>query len=253
MSDFLNIGNKVFLITGAGSGIGQAIAQLSYKHGAKVIILDKNQEGLEETAKDFVDNRFCSITADLTDFDKLEDIVKIGVDKVGKISGFCHSAGFEYTLPIKSMTAKHYQDLFNINTISCFELAKIISKKKYIDIAGASFVFIASIMGIVSRPGLAGYSASKGALIAGARSFAIELAKKNIRVNTVSPGTILTNLIEKAFQNMDPSQKEKRLIDYPFGFGKPEDIANAVMFLFSDSSRWITGTNIVIDGVYTAK
>lgn len=251
--NYIDLSDKSYLISGAGSGIGRAVAQMCNMLGAKVLLLDKDQLGLIETSKTMNENSYFLSSLDLTNFDSIQEAVSIGVDKLGKLNGFCHCAGFEYTLPIKSMKPKHYQELFNINTIAGFELARILSKKKYRQGDSTSFVFIASIMGIVSRPGLTGYSASKGALISGARSIALELANKKIRVNTISPGTIMTNLIVKAFENMPPEQREKRLSQYPLGFGTPDDVANAVVFLFSERSRWITGTNIVVDGVYTAK
>jgi NAD(P)-dependent dehydrogenase (short-subunit alcohol dehydrogenase family) len=253
MKPFLDFAEKAFVITGAGSGIGKEIALLCYENGAKLLLLDKNEAGLLETAKQMVSERYMLSAFDLTEYEKIEEEVASAIDKLGLFSGFCHSAGFEYTLPIKSMSPKHYQDLFNVNTIAAFELARILSKKKYAALEGASFVFIASIMGLVGRPGLTGYSATKGALISGAKSMALELAAKNIRVNCVSPGTVRTELIERMLQNLEPEQREKRLGDFPLGIGCPNDVANLVAFLLSDRSKWITGTNIAIDGGYTAK
>jgi len=253
MNSFLDFSGKTFVITGAGSGIGREIARICYEYGAKLLMMDKNEAGLLETARQMEPERYLLSAFDLTNYDKIEVEVASATEKLGLFSGFCHSAGFEYTLPIKSMSPKHYQDLFNVNTIAAFELARILSKKKFAAAEGASFVFIASIMGLVGRPGLTGYSASKGALISGAKSMALELAAKNIRVNCVSPGTVRTELIEKMLQNLEPEQKEKRLGDFPLGIGSPGDVASLVAFLLSDRSKWITGTNIVIDGGYTAK
>lgn len=253
MIPFLDFSDKAFVITGSGSGIGRAIARLCYEFGAKLLLMDKNEAGLMETARDMEAGRYQLSAFDLTDYDKIEAEIAPAIENLGLFSGFCHSAGFEYTLPIKSMSPRHYQDLFNLNTIAAFELARILSKKKYAAAEGASFVFIASIMGMVGRPGLTGYSASKGALISGAKSMALELAAKHIRVNCVSPGTVRTDLIEKMLQNLEPEQREKRLGDFPLGIGTPPDVANLVAFLLSDKSKWITGTNIAIDGGYTAK
>ena len=253
LTNYLDLSNKVFLITGAGSGMGYATAILCNDFGAKLILLDKDKDGLLETAAQLKNGSYLCYELDLTNYEEIEPVIASGVNELGSINGFCHCAGFEYTLPIKSMGIHHYQELFAINTIAGFELARIISKKKYLSEQGASFVFIASIMGVVGRPGLTGYSASKGALIAGAKSMALELAAKKIRVNCISPGTVMTELIKKMLDNLEPEQREKRLSDFPLGIGEPNDVANLVAFLFSDRSRWITGTNIIIDGGYTAK
>jgi len=250
---FLDLTDRVFVITGAGSGIGRETARLCNDLGAKLILLDKNEAGLEQTRDGMESGKCLCITLDLTSYDTIEEAVRKGVEHFGPLSGFCHCAGFEYTLPIRSMTPRHYQELFAVNTIAGFEMARVCSKKKFCSEAGASFVFIASIMGVVGRPGLTGYSASKGALIAGMRSLALELANKKIRVNTVSPGTVMTDLIRKMLDNLEPEQRDKRLGDFPLGIGEPADVANCVAFLFSPRSRWITGSNIIIDGGYTAR
>lgn len=253
MNTFIDFRDKSFVITGAGSGIGRAIAKLSYENGANLVLIDKNKLGLDETTNGMDTDRYYTNVFDLTHYEEMEAVLAEASDKLGSYSGLCHCAGFEYTLPIKSMTPKHYMELFSVNTIAAFELSRIISKKKYLSDTGASFVFIASVMGLVGRPGLTGYSASKGALISGAKSMALELAAKKIRVNCVSPGTVRTDLIEKMLQNLEPEQREKRLSDFPLGIGAPEDVASLVVFLLSERSRWITGTNITIDGGYTAK
>ena len=253
MENFIDLSNKTYIITGASSGIGRAVAQLANNFGAKLLLLARNKDAILETAKNMDSNTYICESIELTDFDNIETVIDRAKEKIGKFNGFCHCAGIEQTLPIRSMNPKNYQNLFNINTIAGFELARICSKKAYLSDDGSSFVFIASIMGVVGRPGLTGYSASKGALISGVHSMALELAPKHIRVNLVSPGTVMTKMIENALTNMEEEQRNKRLNEYPLGFGTAEDIANIVIFLLSDKSKWITGSNIIIDGGYTAK
>ena len=250
---FLDLTEKVYLVTGASSGIGRAISRVCYKLGCNLIIMGRNTEKLEETAEGMDEKRVRKISLDLLKFDQIEKSIKEVINDIGKVDGFCHSAGYEKTLPFSVIKPSQYIELFSVNSVAGFELAKILSKKKYCADSGSSFVFISSITGIVSRPGLAAYSASKGAIISAVRAMAIELAKKNIRVNSISPGTVMTPLIEDFIGKLDFEQKEKRLSEYPLGLGKPDDIANLVAFLFSERSRWITGTNIVVDGGYTAK
>ena len=253
MKKFIEFSDKTFVITGAGSGLGKEIAKLCYEFGAKLLLIGRDLQKLEVTATEMQADRYCLRAFDLTDFANLESIIANAQTELGSFSGFCHSAGLEYTLPLRTMSPKHYQDLFNINTIAGFELARVLSKKKYMNESGSSFVFIASIMGLVGRPGLIGYSASKGALIAASKSMALELANKRIRVNCISPGTVRTEMIEKMLESLEPEQRERRMGDFPLGIGKPCDVANLTAFLLSERSRWITGTNITIDGGYTAR
>jgi NAD(P)-dependent dehydrogenase (short-subunit alcohol dehydrogenase family) len=250
---FMDLSDKVIVVSGAGSGIGRQVAILCSELGAKLVLLGRTESKLKETAKLLKGSECLCYALDLTKYDGIEPVISDAVSKLGKISGFCHSAGIEYTLPLKSTGVKHYQELFAINVIAAFELSRIISKKVYVSESGASLVFIASIMGMVGRPGLTGYSASKGALIAGAKSMALELAAKNIRVNCISPGTVRTELIDKMLENLEPEQREKRLGDFPLGIGKPADVAGLAAFMLSDTCRWVTGTNAIIDGGYTAR
>ena len=253
MRQFIELAGRTYAITGAGSGIGRVIALKCAEYGARLLLLDKNRDGLAKTSE-LINQPSCIMeTIDLTKFEEIESAIQEAVSQLGSFNGLCHCAGIEYTLPIQSMTPQHYLDLFAINTIAGFELGRVIAKKKYRKETEMSFVYIASIMGVVGRPGLTGYSASKGAIISGVRSMALELASKNIRVNSVSPGTIMTEMIRKMLDNLEPEQREKRLGDFPLGIGKPEDVADLVVFLLSERSRWITGSNIIIDGGYTAK
>ena len=252
-NNFIDLSGSTYLITGASSGIGRAISKMCYQLGANLILLGRDSNKLAETTQNMDSAKYRTVTCDLMELDKIESMVKNELLKFGKINGFCHSAGYEITLPLKAMKAEAYIDILTVNSIAGFELAKVLSKKKYCNEDGASFVYISSITGIVSRPGLTAYSASKGAVISAVKSMALELAPKRIRVNSISPGTVLTPLIKDFINRLEPDKRIQRLSEYPLGLGNPEDIANMVVFLLSERSKWITGTNIVIDGGYTAK
>ncbi|NQS88303.1 SDR family oxidoreductase [Patescibacteria group bacterium] len=250
MSD---LNGKNIIITGASSGIGRQCAITVSKLGANVILIARNKERLEKTYNQLKKGNHFYFSQDITKYDKLEEIVRTSVEKLGKISGFIHSAGIEMTLPLRIMKSSYYQRMFAINVISGFELARIISKRKYINQNGASFVFIASVMGILGQIGKVCYCSSKGALISGVKAIALELAPKQIRVNCVLPGMVETEMAKKMFQKL-PKESKKSIVNmHPLGLGTSEDIANACAFLVSDVAKWITGTNLIVDGGYSAE
>ena len=253
MNSIFSLKNKNILITGASSGIGRQCAITFSQLGANVILIARNKERLKDTFNKLEKGNHLIISQDITEYDKLEQIIKYSVEKVGRISGFVHSAGIEMTLPLRSMRPSYYEKMFSVNVIAGFELTRIISKKKYLGENGASFVFISSIMGIVGNPALIGYSASKGALISAIKSMALEFISKNIRVNCISPGHVETEMASKLFKKISEESKKSIIDMHPLGLGKPEDIANACAFLISDASRWITGTNLIVDGGYSAR
>ncbi len=253
MDYIFNLKNKNIVINGASSGIGRQCAITFSKLGANVILIARNKERLQETYDRLNKGNHLIIPQDITEYDKLEEVINTAVHKAGKISGFVHSAGIEMTLPLRSMNPSYYEEMFAINVISGFELARIISRKEYLDENGGSFVFISSIMGIIGNAALVGYSASKGALISAVRSMAIELARKNIKVNSISPGYIKTEMTKKMFNYISEESKKQIINMHPLGLGGLEDIANACAFLLCDAARWITGTNLIVDGGYSAR
>lgn len=253
MHSIFNLSNKNIIVTGASSGIGRQCAITFSQLGANIILIARNRKRLEETFNRLNKGNHLYISQDIIEYDKLENAINTVTEKIGKISGFVHSAGTEMTLPLKSMTSSYYENMFAINVISGFELARIISKKKYLDENGASFVFISSVMGMLGQAGKIGYCSSKGALISGAKAMALEIASKHIRVNCIISGVVETEMSNKMFESL-PKESKKSVIDmHPLGLGKPNDIAYACAYLLSDAARWITGTNLIIDGGYSAR
>lgn len=253
MNSIFSLKNKNLLITGASSGIGRQCAITFSQLGANIILIARNKERLKDTFNKLEKGNHLIISQNITEYNKLEEIVNTSVEKIGKISGFVHSAGIEITLPLRNMQPSYYEKMFSVNVIAGFELAKIISKKKYLDKNGTSFVFISSVMGILGQAGKIGYCSSKGALISGSKAMALELVKKNIRVNCILPGVVKTEMSNKMFENL-PEESKKSIVNmHPLGLGKPEDIASACAFLLSDAARWITGTNLIVDGGYSVR
>ncbi len=253
MDKLFNLDNKNIMITGASSGIGKQCAITFSQFGANIILVARNKERLEQTFNKLNKGNHIFIVQDITEYDKLEEIINISVGKIGRISGFVHSAGADKLLPFKLIEPATYEEMFATNTISGFEIARIISKKKYMNSEGASFVFISSIMGILGQIGKIAYCSSKGAVVSGIKAMALELASKKIRVNSILPAVVETEMSKQVLGNLSGESREEILNMHPLGLGKPDDIAYACAFLLSDTSRWITGTNLIVDGGYSAK
>ena len=248
-----SLSNKTILITGASSGIGRSCAVQCSKMGASLLLMGRNVDELNRTVSELQPGT--KVEMIVADFSKMIDLELLIAEKIltiGKIAGFIHCAGVEKTLPLKKQTSEVFQSIFDINVLAGFELAKIISLKKY-KAEKASFVFIASVAGMVGESGKTIYSASKGAVISGARSMSMELARSDIRVNSISPAMVKTPILEKMFDGIGEEASQNIIKKHPLGIGEPEDVANACVFLLSDAAKWITGTNLVIDGGYTAQ
>ena len=224
MNSVFSLTNKNIIITGASSGIGRQCAITFSQFGTNVILVARNKGRLKDAFDKLNKGNHIFISQDITEYDKLEEIISTAVEKIGKISGLVHSAGMEMTLPLRSMNSSYYGEMFAINLISGFELARIISKKKYFDDRGASFIFISSVMGILGQVGKVGYCSSKGAFLPGAKAMALELAKKNIRVNCILPGVVETEMLNKMFQGLSEESKKEMIDMHPLGLGIPEDI-----------------------------
>jgi NAD(P)-dependent dehydrogenase (short-subunit alcohol dehydrogenase family) len=249
-----SLNNKHILITGASSGIGRQCAISCSQQGARITLVARNKERLQETQRLLPGEGHYSISQDISILESVEQVVKESVLKNGKIDGFIHAAGIEKTLPLKMHKKEVFFDLFTINTLSAFEFARNVTQKKYVSPYSCSIVFISSVMGIRGNGGLVGYSSTKGALIAGTKSLAIELGKKNIRVNSISPGHINNTAMSNSKEQSLPKAAIQEINDaHILGTGEVSDVANACIFLLSEASKWITGTNLIVDGGYSAK
>ena len=238
---------KNILVTGASSGIGSTIAMECSKMGANVIITGRNNERLQETFHQLFPNEghLCKV-ADLSIKEELDALV----DSLPKLDGVVHCAAMLKKLPLKFINEKAWQETMETNLIAPAILSQRLVKKNKINDSG-SVVFISSIAASVASFGNISYMASKGAINSLSRGMALELATKGIRVNTIQPALIKTNLTDKALSEEDLNNY---LAKFPLGrFGKPEEVAYGVIYLLSDASVWITGTSITIDGGVTLR
>ncbi|MBU0574115.1 MAG: SDR family oxidoreductase [Candidatus Margulisbacteria bacterium] len=231
-----------YLVTGASSGIGRAIASKIIELGGSVIAVARREEKLNELG---AVSEVIDLSAKVDDLSSwMLDLAK----KHGKIKGLALSAGVQETVPLRATNLSKARQLFELNYFANLALAKGFCDKRVNAGRGSSMVFISSNAAISGMPGLVNYSASKGALDAAVRAMAAELARDGIRVNSVLPGFVRTEMTEKWGSMNGPTYFEEMDKKYPLGIGRPEQLSGVACFLLSDSAGWITGQNIVVDG-----
>ena len=248
MKNPFSVEGKTVLITGAASGIGRATALQCAEMGAKVILLDLNEDGLNATKNDIPEGCAESYTLNLTDYDALCETVS----KFPKLDGVASNAGIFYSMMAKLSDKKDMEKIFTINTFSHIYLIQQLMEQKKLN-KGASIVFTSSMSGVFcGAVGGSLYGATKSALAGYAKALAIELAPRGIRVNTIHPGMINTPLIHSAALSQDVLDEDKK--NYPLGrYGEPEEVAYSIVYLLSDATKWMTGTQLLIDGGFSVK
>ncbi|MBL4605172.1 MAG: SDR family oxidoreductase [Flavobacteriaceae bacterium] len=241
-TDF-HLHNKTILVTGATGGIGSAIALGIAKMGATVIVTGRNIEKLTSLVTSLEGEHHKMIVSDLVD----ETSRKLLVSELTQLDGIVHASGMVFPYPIKYLNQKKIDETLTINyEAPVLLMSEITSQRKLNN--NASIVFLSSISGQHPHKGGAIYAGSKAALEAFSKVLSLELQHKKIRSNCISPAMVKTAMYEIAEQNMSKEEMDNHIKQYPLGVGYPEDVSNAVVFLLSKASRWITGQNIILDG-----
>jgi NAD(P)-dependent dehydrogenase (short-subunit alcohol dehydrogenase family) len=222
--------------------------------GAKVLLIGRQIEELEKT-KNLLSHPELSaiLVLDLTQFEEVTAKIKESIVLFGSVDGVIHAAGISTTLPFRNVSVEKMNCFFQVNVAAALYLTQVLIKPGNVNSKGASVVFLTSVMSQVGESAKVLYSMTKGALLAASRSLAIELAPKKIRVNCVAPGVVDTPMSQKAYYSQNEELKEHIKSLHPLGLGLPEDVANACVFLLSDAGRWVTGTQLMVDGGYTAR
>ena len=248
------LSGKTIVVSGASSGIGRSICSIASKLNARLIMIGRDEEKLQGTLKGMSGEGHRYIVQDMIELNALNEKLTNLFDELScQIDGFVHSAGKEMTKPFSMTEAQDFRDLFELNLITGLEIVRLITKRKYLSANGASYVFISSLMGRLGSVGISPYCASKSAISATVKSLALEYARRKCRFNSVMPGYVDTALLQKSFKMMSQGQIETIYNAHPLGIGTPQDVANLVVYLLSDCSKWMTGQNIIIDGGYSAK
>jgi NAD(P)-dependent dehydrogenase (short-subunit alcohol dehydrogenase family) len=234
--------NKQILVSGASSGIGRAIAVECSKMGATLILTGRNVAELEKTRVSLTGEGHISIPADLNSETDLEFLVS----QLPRLDGFVSNAGINRRMLCRYIKKNEMDLIVKTNLTSPILLTKKLLVLKKINFA-ASVVFISSIAAFHSSIGDSVYSATKGGISSYSKVLALELASSDIRVNTIQPGMIRTSLLENGpLSAEDYARDEKK---YPLSrYGSAEEVAYAAVYLLSDATKWVTGTDLVIDG-----
>ncbi len=234
---------KVILVTGASSGIGRATAIECSRMGAKLVITARNEERLKETLSLLEGEGHQYIVADLSNEEEINQLVL----EIPTVNGLVNNAGLSVVKLLPFIKTEDLIKIFKLNLEAPILLtSKIVKKKKIAN--SSSIVFISSIGKTLPSPGNSMYSATKGGLSAFMKNAALDLAGKKIRCNAILPGMVNTPFIF-IMNNYTEEQLEIDRKLYPLKrYGDPEEVAHAIIFLLSDASAWITGTEIVIDG-----
>ncbi|MDS7926946.1 glucose 1-dehydrogenase [Acinetobacter sp. V115_6] len=239
--------NKVCIITGAASGMGESEAITFAQQGAKLIIADMNLEQANQVAEKIInaDGEAFAFQVDVTQFDQLKQLVEFTLEKFGRIDVLLNNAGIfdKYTNSLDT-TEELWDTMFAINVKAVFNLSNLVLPKM-IEQGSGAIINIASIAGLVAQMGGASYTASKHAVIGYTKHLAAVYAKHGIKINAICPGTIRTPMTAKMLENRPT---DKIPLDR---FGEASEVAELAIFLASDEARFMNGSCITIDGGYT--
>lgn len=241
-----SLDGKTILVTGASSGIGKATAIECSKIGANVVVTGRNEPRLQQTYDLLEGDGHVMIVADLTN----EESLAVLVDQCPSIDGLVNNAGSTIMLPTQFISRDKLMQVLEVNTIAPILLTQQLLKKKKLR-KNASIVVTDSISGVkIASPGNVLYSTSKSAINGFVKNAALDLAGKNIRVNAVCPGMIATHILDCG--SISDEDVEADMKKYPLKrYGKPEEVAYAIIYLLSDASSFTTGASLVIDGGLT--
>lgn len=243
------LAGRRIVVAGASSGLGRAAAIVLANAGAELTLLGRNEARLREVAEATGGQAWRQV--DLSD-DNAADAVIRDIAKDAPIDGIFHSAGTSLVAPMRMTKTAQIDDLFGAAVYGALGVARAASRRGVLR-DGASLVFMSSVSSLRGRRGMVAYSSAKAATSGLVRALAVELAERRIRVNSIAAGAIETEM-HHDFANSVSEEMVRNYRDlHPLGFGRAQDIADAVLFLLSDASRWITGVDLSVDGGYAAK
>ena len=242
MTNPFSLEGKTILVTGASSNIGRQIAVKCSEMGAKVIATARNEERLKETLGKMTGEGHQIVQSDFSDVEQIPALV----GQLPELDGIVMCAAVFRTTPIRNNRRKYTEEMFKTNTFANIDLVQLLLKNRKIK-DGGSILFISSVAAYRPYAGNALYSATKGAINSFCQVLAIEQSNRKIRANCVSPGIIQSDMEVKDWA-VTQEELDKEEARFPLGFGHTEDIAYAAVYMMSDASKWVTGTNMIVDG-----
>ena len=246
----MKVKDKVVIVTGAGSGIGRATAKHFAKFGAIVVVSDINLEKAQKVTDEIVTNfgKALPISADVSDFEDVEHLIEHTVAVYGKLDVIVNNAGIgPNLLRTHESDLKDWENVIAVNQTGVYYCMKV-ALNQFLEQGYGNIVNVASLAGLKASPNNISYSASKFAVVGMTKSAAMEYAKKNIRINAVCPGYTESALLKKLI-NAKPEMDAILKSIIPMNrYGKANEIADAIVWLASDNTKFITGQTITLDG-----
>jgi NAD(P)-dependent dehydrogenase (short-subunit alcohol dehydrogenase family) len=253
----MRLASKVAIITGAAAGIGEAAALRFAEEGARVVVADLNQAGAQATADQIraMGGQAVAVAADISKEEDARRITEVALESFGGIDILVNNAADFTTFSVEDATPAHWQRVLGVNVIGTALVSKFAIP--HMKARGGSIVNVASMSGIIAQPNFATYNSSKGAVLTMTRCMALDLAPFRIRVNSICPGCIYTSATEREWIRMGETKEEWSARQAPLHMlnrvGEAREVANAILFLASDESSFITAAELLVDGGYIPK
>ncbi len=239
------------MVTGATSGIGKATAIYLSKLGARIVASGRNQERLDLVMAELEGTGHIGRLFDLADLDAIVPWLKALCAEIGPLNGIAHCAGVQATRPIQAVKPDFVMDVLTQNLGAALMLAQGF-RLKACHGNPASLVYCSSSAALKTAPGNVVYAASKGGIVSAVKGLGVELVRDGVRVNAVAPAMVDTPMSDQ-FRTILSEENFQRVVDmHPLGLGRPDDVAAAIAFLLADTSRWITGSILSVDGGFLA-
>ncbi len=253
----MKLDQRIAVITGAGSGIGQAMARLFAREGARILAADVNESAAQETARMVTEagGTGQAFAGDVSRPDAVRAMIDAAIAAFGRIDILCNNAGIGSTTDVVECEPEEWDRVMTVNVKSVYLGCKYAIPHMLAQ-GGGVILNTASVAGMVGLPKRASYSASKGAVIALTRQVAVEYVEQGIRVNCLCPGTVDSPWVGRLLKQADDpvAARQALVARQPLGrLGTPDEIAAAALYLVSDDAAFITGTGLVIDGGLTAR
>jgi NAD(P)-dependent dehydrogenase (short-subunit alcohol dehydrogenase family) len=248
----MDLTGATVLVTGASSGIGRDTAVLLSSLHARLVLTGRNRDRLQETLASLEGQGHRVAPFDFNRPEEIGDWLKSLTADAGPLNGLVHAAGVESISPIRFVRQQDVEEVVRVNLLSSIMLVRAFTQKSCHAVPG-SIVFLSSIRGTHGAPSMSVYGATKAALIGLAKSLAVELAPRRIRVNCVAAGCVQTEMLARFRDSFSDEQFRALEQAHPLGFGTARDVAHAVAFLLADTGRWVTGSTMAVDGGYSAQ